>query len=113
MHSTGQKFSKIISDLLMKNKDLDIDSFERSFIEEMEVEERGNQLGMLVYDRANQVLNMINFDTEISEDSLLIGATSKSLHHQSIGQFGKLKWRCIHGRVNVMQLSCDLLQVRA
>ena len=88
MKSNTERFSTILRKVLARDSSLDINTFEEQFIEEMETEERNDPLGYIVYDKVNHVLTMINFNTTISKSSLLVGASSKSLHHHTIGQFG-------------------------
>ena len=89
MRSDTERFSAIVRGVLERETSLDINTFEEQFIEEMEIEERNDPLGYIVYDKVNHVLTMINFNTTISKSSLLVGASKKCLHHHTIGQFGE------------------------
>jgi hypothetical protein len=45
-------------------------------------------MGTLMYNRENQTLTLINYNTELQTKMLLLGFSEKRSHHDVIGQFG-------------------------
>ena len=66
------------------------EEFEEAFLQEMDLDELRPALGHIFYDKKRKTLSLVNYRTLIRKDSLLVGSTSKSLHHETIGQFGEV-----------------------
>ena len=69
---------------------MEMDEFEEQFLKDIELETMQETVGHLIFDKRRGTLTMVNYKTSMERKSLLMGCSSKSLHHQSIGQFGEL-----------------------
>lgn len=87
--STTENFSGVLREMLVQ-PNLELDAFEEQFLKDVELEEMQETVGHLIFDKCNGTLSMINYKTAVERSALLMGCSSKSLHHQSIGQFGEV-----------------------
>ena len=87
--STTENFSDVLREALVK-PNMEMDEFEEQFLQDIELEAMQETVGHLIFDKRHGTLTMVNYKTSVERKALLMGCSSKSLHHQSIGQFGEL-----------------------